>query len=257
MKPGGGPPRGKTPRVEVHYFEKGRRRRTPVPPARAESSRRMAGELPAASVEPVPASSARTLPELQLPRVDPLPPGPGKAGRGRGRKGSGNFRRRTTEEFNVEASGPAPTVPELLGAANPLALLKALTPGQLAEMAVAGHGLFEAGALESARRVFELLVAMGPRESFPFTMLGTVYLAMELPDRALALFESALELDKGDIAASVYRGELRLRRGKVRHALGDLERAVAGGDAADPFVQRGKRLLQEARRALRARATRS
>ena len=98
---------------------------------------------------------------------------------------------------------------------------------------------------------------MGPRESFPFTMLGTVYLAMELPDRALALFESALELDKGDVAASVYRGELRLRRGKVRPALADLERAVAGGDASDPFVQRGKRLLQEARRTLRARATRS
>ena len=215
--------------------------------------------VPCAGPPPLPTSPsmARTLPEMQLPWVDPPAPGPGRAGRAKVRKASGNFRRRTTEEFNVEASGPAPTVAELLGAENPLAVLKALTPGQLAEVAVAGHGLFEAGALESARRLFELLVAMGPRESFPFTMLGTVYLAMELPDRALALFESALELDKGDVAASVYRGELRLRRGKVRPALADLERAVAGGDASDPFVQRGKRLLQEARRTLRARATRS
>jgi tetratricopeptide (TPR) repeat protein len=243
----------------VHYFQKGQRRRTPPLEApRVTAPERAAAVAPPSprSASPVPgASSALTLPELELPWLDPAPQGPGKAGRAK-RRTSGNFRRRTTEEFNVEATAPAPTVVELLGSENPLQLLRALTPGQLAEMAVAGHGLFEAGALESSRRVFELIVALQPRESFPFTMLGTVYLALELPDRALALFESALELDKGDVAARVYRGELRLRRGKLRHAVADLERAVEGADPQDPFIQRGRRLLQEARRALKARPVR-
>ena len=257
MRSPAGPARGKTPRVEVHYFQKGQRRRTPPLEApRITAPERAAAPALSRTSSPVPgASSALTLPELELPWLEPRPVGPGKAGRGK-RRPSGNFRRKTTEEFNVEASRPAPSVAELLGSENPLQLLKTLTPGQLAEVAVGGHGLFEAGALESSRRVFELLVALQPAESFPYTMLGTVYLALELPDRALALFEAALERDKGDVAARVYRGELRLRRGKVRLAVADLERAVEGADGQDPFIQRGRRLLQQARRALRERPQR-
>lgn len=115
---------------------------------------------------------------------------------------------------------------------------------QLAEVSLFGHQLFEGGRLEEARVVFEGLVGLEVRDAFPYTMLGTIYLALGDQDRALALFEAALGIDRTDLAALVYRGEIRLNRGKLRPALDDLHRAVELGLGDDPFVDRAKRLLR-------------
>ncbi len=119
-----------------------------------------------------------------------------------------------------------------------------LSPQRLAELSLYGHRLFESGRLHEARVVFEGLVEMNVRDAFPYTMLGTVYLALGAQDRALALFEAAVELDPNDLAALVYRGEIRLSRGKLKPALDDLNRAISMGLGDDPFVQRAKRLVR-------------
>ena len=119
-------------------------------------------------------------------------------------------------------------------------------PSRHAEIALHGHQLFEMGRLEEARRVFEDLVGMEPRDSFPHTMLGTIYLALGDQDRALALFEAALQIDPGELSALVYRGEIRLNQGKTRPAMLDLNRAVALGLGDDPFVDRARRLIRMA-----------
>ena len=50
-----------------------------------------------------------------------------------------------------------------------------------------------------------------------------------------------------DLAALVYRGEIRLSRRKVARAEEDLGRAVKLGPPGDPFVARAKKLLTLAR----------
>ncbi len=110
-----------------------------------------------------------------------------------------------------------------------------------------GHEAFEAGRAEEARVVFESLVALGRRDPFAHTMLGTILLGAHALDRALEQFEAALEIDPEDLAALVYRGEIRLSRRKVARAVEDLERAVKLGASTDPFVARARKLLSLAR----------
>jgi tetratricopeptide (TPR) repeat protein len=110
-----------------------------------------------------------------------------------------------------------------------------------------GHEAFEAGRAEEARVVFESLVALGRRDPFAHTMLGTILLGAQALDRALEQFEAALEIDPEDLAALVYRGEIRLSRRKVARAVEDLERAVKLGPVGDPFVARARKLLSLAR----------
>jgi len=110
-----------------------------------------------------------------------------------------------------------------------------------------GYEAFEAGRAEEARVVFESLVALGRRDPFAHTMLGTILLGAHSLDRALEQFEAALEIDPEDLAALVYRGEIRLSRRKVARAIEDLERAVKLGAASDPFVARARKLLSLAR----------
>jgi pentatricopeptide repeat protein len=128
----------------------------------------------------------------------------------------------------------------------PVSPYAGLSKRELAEVSVFGHGLFEEGRIDEARQVFEQLVAAGVEDAFPHTMLGTIYLAAREPDRALALFEAALALDPKDLAARVYRGEIRLHRGSLKQAVADLEQAYREGPEGDPFTERARRLLRKA-----------
>lgn len=118
---------------------------------------------------------------------------------------------------------------------------------QAADLAAFGHKLFELGKLDEARVIFEKLVGADTRDAFVHTMLGTVYLALNAQEKALALFQAALKIDPDDLAAVVYRGEIRLNRGKLKAALDDLTRAVTLAPSDDPFVERAKRLMRMAK----------
>lgn len=186
--------------------------------------------LPELSLEEEPEHA--TEPAFQSPFAERPEPEPARAGGKRSR-------RRTLEE----ALPPDRTVTEEvpLGAAGPYV---GLSRREIAEVSLFGHGLFEGGRVDEARQVFEQLVASGAQDAFPHTMLGTIYLAMKAPDRALALFESALAIDPKDLAARVYRGEIRLHRGDVQQGVEDLTRACNEGAREDPFTSRARRLLR-------------
>lgn len=111
-------------------------------------------------------------------------------------------------------------------------------------MSLFGHQLFQKGLVEESRVVFEGLVSLEVKEAFPYTMLGTIYLSLDDSDRALALFEAALRIDRDDLAALVYKGEIQLSRRQFRAAQETLERAQVLGLKTDPFVQRAGRLLK-------------
>jgi predicted Zn-dependent protease len=110
-----------------------------------------------------------------------------------------------------------------------------------------GHEAVEAGRVDQAKVIFESLVALGRRDPFAHTMLGTILLGAQQLDQALEQFEAALAIDPDELAALVYRGEIRLSRRKTARAVEDLERAVKLGASSDPFVQRARKLLALAR----------
>lgn len=121
------------------------------------------------------------------------------------------------------------------------------TPQEVADLSLFGHQLFEMGKVEEAKVIFEGLVGSGAKDAFAHTMLGTIYLALKDQVRALSLFQLALEIDPDDVSALVYRGEIRLNRGKVKAAVEDLTRAMNLGAPDDPFVERASRLLRMAK----------
>lgn len=107
-----------------------------------------------------------------------------------------------------------------------------------------GHALFEAGDLDSARTIFGALVVLGRPDAFPHTMLGTIALSAGASQAALEHFEAALAIDPGELAALVYRAELRLTGRRSGRAVEDLQQALRLGPAGDPFVERARRLLR-------------
>lgn len=124
-------------------------------------------------------------------------------------------------------------------------------PDTAGELLALGHRLFEKGKVHESKKVFEGLALSLPNDAFIQTMLGAVCLSLSELPKAHEHFEKALTLDPGDIAARVYRGELRLHRRKLRSAVEDFDYAIAHGAANDPFVERARRLLKMARKQVR------
>ena len=117
-----------------------------------------------------------------------------------------------------------------------------------ADLTRLGHEAFEAGRADEARVVFESLVALGRRDPFAHTMLGTILLGRAARStRRWSSSRPRSTIDPDDLAALVYRGEIRLSRRKMARAIEDLERAVKLGAGSDPFVARARKLLTLAR----------
>jgi tetratricopeptide (TPR) repeat protein len=210
-------------RVEVIYFPKRvRARRTPF-------------EVPVSETHITGTVEFRPAPQDAEVETEPHGrPLPSRPSRSKARKAA----RRTPSspalaQVNGQVHAPAPP-----------ASLEGLSRRELFDVALFGHQLFEWGRLQDARRVFEALVGLEGSDAWEHTMLGTVYLALGDESRALALFESGLELDPSDLAARVYRAEIRIKQGKLDAARRDLERVSRQGSADDPFVGRALKLRQ-------------
>ncbi len=112
-----------------------------------------------------------------------------------------------------------------------------------ADLSLFAHSLLEQGRLAEARVVFEGIVAREPDVAFPYSMLGSVFLAVGDDERALALFEAALQIDAHDPAARLHRAEVRLRKGEATQALRDLDDIVARDpDAREELTLRAQAL---------------
>ncbi len=212
------------PGAQLPRRRRTRSKETPAAPARA-------GVTKGAAPKPAVAK-----PAVAKPSNGKSPPG-----------GSGREKKRTISlEIDTDPAlrYHVRKLDELLSAPSPVEPLRQMSRHELAEMSLFGHQLFESGRLDEARVVFEGLVGLDVADAFPHTMLGTVYLAMGRPDRAAALFDAALAIDRDDLAARVYRAELRLQAGEGRRALQTLHSVVEDGPPGDPFVERAKRLLE-------------
>jgi tetratricopeptide (TPR) repeat protein len=232
-------------RVPVHYFQK----KVAAPAAVPEPD-----EI-SATAQTMPITREDILRVTQQPPV-PLAVRPqplAKAPRGKARKsvppkGGKRSSRRTRTPIAVSTDPALWYHVEKMNALKSQGAAGAVDREKLAELALDGHKLFEQGKLDQAREVFEGIVGKGTPDAFPHAMLGTIYLAQGQDDRALALFEAALAIDPDDIAALVYRAELRINGGSLKPAVEDLMRAVKLRPSSDPFVDRAQKLLSIAQK---------
>ncbi|MBN1206906.1 MAG: tetratricopeptide repeat protein [Myxococcaceae bacterium] len=116
--------------------------------------------------------------------------------------------------------------------------------GLLAERLAVAQKLFAQGHLTQARGMLEKLAALGVGGAALQTLLGTIYMAQGVLERAVASFNEALELDPSDLTARLYRGEIRLGWGDLLLAQEDLQYVLESGTAGSPIVQQARRLLQ-------------
>lgn len=229
-------------RVPVHYFEKKKK------PAKVPASERQTQEL----VRPAGLSRRKSLGEMEPPiATQPTtdPPDPVK-GRKR-KKGISGEQERITDPGQVAL--PLEKLDAWLADGNRGEALRQMSRKQVAELCLFGHHLFERGRLPEAKVVFEAIVQLGVDDAFPHTMLGTILLAQGEAKQALPLFESAIKLDPRDVAARVYRGEIRIHTGHLRAGLSDLRKAATMAPATDPFVTRARKLIDRAGNKSRAR----
>jgi tetratricopeptide (TPR) repeat protein len=220
------------PPVPIHYFPKR------PPPQKLKADERPTEELRV----PLGLTRGATLeiepPIAAQPTTDPPDP---KKGRKRKRKGAPEVAAEP-DGGGAEAAEPL-DLPGWLANGAPETRLQGLSRRQIAEICVFGHHLFETSRIQEAKVVFEGVVGLGVDDAFPHTMLGTIYLSQGEPRRALPLFEAAIKLDPRDVAAWVYRGEIRLQEGHLRQGLSDLRKACGLAAPADPFVARAKKLM--------------
>lgn len=229
-------------RVPVHYFQKKQ-------PAATPSHERPTEELRI----PVGLSRNPSLGEMEPPIASQPttdPPDPVKGRKRKKKKGSSGERERITDPH---VNLPLEKLDAWLQEGADGEALRKMSRKQIAELCLFGHHLFEGGRLAEARVVFEAIVRLGVEDAFPHTMLGTIYLAQGDSKAALPLFESAIKLDPRDVAAWVYRGEIRIRAGQLRTGLSDLKKATGLGSATDPFVARARKLIDRAGNKARAR----
>jgi tetratricopeptide (TPR) repeat protein len=94
-----------------------------------------------------------------------------------------------------------------------------------------GYALAEQGRVQEALTIFQGLAAVAPATAYFQSALGTLWLRMGEPARALEHLDAALGADPQDLAALVNRAEAHLQLGERQRAIRDLEAATDLGEA--------------------------
>lgn len=121
-----------------------------------------------------------------------------------------------------------------------LAELEGLSKEELADMAEVGRDAFSAGQIDKAREIFQGLMILDPRNAFYCIMVGAIAQETEDWGEAERAYDRAIKLNPLSPTALTHRGDLRIRQGRVRDGVLDLERALI----ADP--ERKKKITQKA-----------
>jgi Flp pilus assembly protein TadD len=111
-------------------------------------------------------------------------------------------------------------------------------------MAKVGYAALLAGKLETAKTVFEGLLALDPFDVYFLSALGSVAQQNGNLEEAERRYSRALEINPFSPFALSHRGEVRLMQGRVEDGVDDLLRAIEEDPAGrDPGVQRARATL--------------
>lgn len=121
-----------------------------------------------------------------------------------------------------------------------------------AEAALFGQQLFATGRPNPARQIFQKILEESPDESFPYTMYGSMLLAMGDEESAATLYNRALQLVPTDVCALLGRAELSLRDARPSDAMADVQLAIIQARMErSPLESRAKAMLAVVQKLIR------
>ncbi len=132
-------------------------------------------------------------------------------------------------------------------------LLGHITLGELQEVgkeeqykiAEVGYRFLTEGKLDNAKKIFEGLLALDPRDAYFNTVLASIAQQKGELDEADRLYTRALTINPFSAVAYANRGEVRLMRGNLLDAAKDLKRALEEDpQAREKATQRARGLVK-------------
>lgn len=114
------------------------------------------------------------------------------------------------------------------------------------EIAEAGQRFLSEGKLDDAKKVFEALLSLDPRDAHFNTVLGSIAQQQGDLEQAEQLYTRALQANPFAALASVNRGEVRILRGNPVEAAKDLQRVIEQDPKArEKSTKRAKAMLAQ------------
>lgn len=125
-----------------------------------------------------------------------------------------------------------------------LAELEGIDRNHLYTIAEIGYVLMEEGKLEDAKKIYEGLIEMEPRDYYFHSVLGAIYQQLRKNESALEEYNRAIELNPEDIPSLVNSAEILLHNGKLLESSERLKRAInLDKNGEDPWAMRARALV--------------
>jgi len=120
-----------------------------------------------------------------------------------------------------------------------------LSEEELYAIAAQGYNLFLQGKTESARIVFEGLVAIEPRNPYYYRALGAIYWRLKDQAKALKQFTYAIRVAPREVSSYVNRAEVYVAQSQFKLAKDDLGTAVRHAGPFDrALVNKARAMMQ-------------
>lgn len=118
-----------------------------------------------------------------------------------------------------------------------------LTEDELFSIANQAYLLFLQGKTESARVLFEGLVAVNPRNAYYYRALGAIYWRLKEPQKALKQFTYAIRVSPSDAASYINRAEVHIAEHQFGEAREDLSAGLRNAGPLDEALVRKARAM--------------
>ena len=120
-----------------------------------------------------------------------------------------------------------------------------LTDEELFSIANQGYLLFLQGKTESARVLFEGLVAVNPRNAYYYRALGAIYWRLGESQKAIKQFTYAIRVSPKDVSSHINRAEVYIATRQFAQAREDLHTALRHARPIDEALARKARAMLE------------
>jgi tetratricopeptide (TPR) repeat protein len=107
-----------------------------------------------------------------------------------------------------------------------IADLKGVSRDKMYRLADAGYVKLVHGRLDEAEDIFKALMILDHRNPYVHAVMGTIHQKRGRLVEAIMEYSRALQMDKGDVASYVNRGEIYLLTKKFRRAAADFREAI-------------------------------
>lgn len=135
-----------------------------------------------------------------------------------------------------------------------LAELKGLSKTQLYNLAETGYVKMKYGRPVEAEKVYQTLLVLDHRNAYFHAVMGSIHQKLGRPVEAILEYSRAIQLNTGDVASFVNRGEIYLRHRNYRRAAEDFRSAILlDPHARNLWANRARSLVIALQRQLEAR----